>query len=305
MRRITFGLVNIIGCLLLVMLCSTLGFAQFRAGVQGVISDNAGGAVAGATVTLTNKETNQVQTMQSSDEGFYRFSNLAPGTYSISAEKENFKKVLNENVKVDAESVRGVDLVMEAGVISETVTVQADNTGIETEDANIRKTITTDEVLNLPQVGRDPYELARLTPGVFGAGARSNDGTSAGLPNTTGPGGSNVGIFGTENQVPISANGQRLSANNFQVDGTSVNSQTWGGAAVITPSQESVKEVQVTSSTYSAEDGRNSGATVRVVRRTEPIIITAAFSSSTTTPDGTPTTGISDRKATTSMRRGV
>ncbi|MEP6703516.1 MAG: TonB-dependent receptor, partial [Acidobacteriota bacterium] len=253
------------GCLALIALFSVLANAQFRAGVQGVLTDSAGGSIPGVAVTLTNTETNQSQTTTTSDEGFYRFSNLPPGIYTITAEKAGFKKVLNENVKVDAETVRGVDLVLDPGGISETVTIQADNTGIETEDANIRKVITNDEILNLPQVGRDPYELARLTPGVFGAGARSSDGSSSSLPNTTGPGGSNVGIFGTENQVPIVANGQRLSANNYQVDGTSVNSQTWGGAAVITPSQEAVKEVQVTSSTYNAEDGRNSGASVRVV----------------------------------------
>ncbi|HKP70465.1 MAG TPA: TonB-dependent receptor, partial [Pyrinomonadaceae bacterium] len=265
MRQTILGPARVLACLALILFVSQIGYSQFRAGVQGVILDSAGGAVPGVTVTLTNTETNQSQTTTTSDEGFYRFSNLSPGNYSITAEKENFKKVVNSEVKVDAESVRGLDLVMEAGGITETVTVQADNSGIETEDANIRKNITKEEILNLPQVGRDPYELARLTPGVFGAGARSGDGNSAGLPNTTGPGGSNVGIFGTENQVPIVANGQRLSANNFQVDGSSVNSQTWGGAAVITPSQESVREVQVTSSTYSAEDGRNSGATVRVV----------------------------------------
>src|SRR4030095_9948899 len=76
---------------------------------------------------------------------------------------------------------------------------------------------------------------------------------------------SNIGIFATENRPPVSANGQRVSANSFSIDGVSVNSQTWGGAAVITPTQEAVKEVQVTSSTYSAEDGRNSGAQVKVV----------------------------------------
>ncbi len=249
----------------LLVVLSTVAHAQFRAGVQGVVMDAAGGVVPGANVTLTNKGTNQSQTAQSSEDGFYRFSNLAPGLYSVAVEKEGFKRRIVDDVKVDAESIKGQDVSLEAGVISEVVTIQAENVGLETEDANIRKTLTNDEILNLPQVGRDPYELARLTPGVFGSGARGSNGGSAALPNTTGPGGSNVGIFGTENQVPIVANGQRLSANNYQVDGTSVNSQTWGGAAVITPSQESVKEVQVTSSTYSAEDGRNSGATVRVV----------------------------------------
>ena len=265
MRQTTFRLVTLLGCLAVIMLLSTVGFAQFRAGVQGVVTDNAGGIVPGASVTLTNKETNQTQTTQSSEEGFYRFSALPPGTYSISAEKEGFKKRIVDDVKVEAEAVLGQDISLEAGVISEIVTVQADQAPLETEDANVRKNITNDEILRLPQTGRDPYELARLAPGVFGAGARNPNGSSNGLPNTSGPGGSNIGIFATENQVPISANGQRVSANSFQIDGVSVNSQTWGGAAVITPTQEAVKEVQVTSSTYSAEDGRNSGAQIKVV----------------------------------------
>jgi hypothetical protein len=265
MRQTTFRLANLLGCLVLMMLFSTVGLAQFRAGVQGVVTDNAGGTVAGATVTLTNKETNDVRSTMTSDEGSYRFSALPPGLYSLTVEKENFKKSSIDDLKVDAETVRGQDVQLEAGVISEVVTVQADNAGLQTEDANVGKTITTDEILKLPQTGRDPYELARLTPGVFGAGARSGSGSAQGFPNTSGPGGSNNSIFQTENQVAISANGQRLSSNNFQIDGSSVNSQTWGGAAVITPSQESVKEVQVLASTYSAEDGRNSGVQIKAV----------------------------------------
>lgn len=248
-----------------VFLFASFAHAQFRAGVQGTVTDASGGTVAGATVTLLNNETNQTQTTQTSGEGFYSFSQLPPGTYTVTVEQTGFKKRVVNNVKVDAESVRGTDIALEAGTISETVTVQAEELPLQTEDANIRKTLTTTEVLRLPQHGRDPYELARLAPGVFGAGARGSNGASVSLPNTSGPGGSNNSIFQTENQQPISANGQRVSSNNYQIDGVSVNSQTWGGAAVITPSQESVKEVQVTSSTYSAEDGRNSGAQIKVV----------------------------------------
>src|SRR6185369_6224105 len=72
-------------------------------------------------------------------------------------------------------------------------------------------------------------------------------------------------IFQTENVPQISANGQRITSNNFQIDGTSVNSLTNGGAAVITPNQESVKEVRVIANVYSAEYGRNSGAQVLTV----------------------------------------
>lgn len=253
-------------CAFLVLLSATAS-AQFRAGVQGTITDSAGAVVPGARVVLTNKETNQTVETTASDEGFYSFTRLAPGTYSITVEKESFKKTVVDDVRVQAEEVKGQDVAIAAGGIAETVTVIAvpSDAALETEDANIRKNISTEEVLRLPQAGRDPYELARLAPGVFGTGARGANGDSIRLPNTSGPGGSNLGIFATENAQPITANGQRASANNYQIDGTSVNSQTWGGAAVITPSQESVKEVQVTSSTYSAEDGRNSGAQIKVV----------------------------------------
>lgn len=249
----------------LLVLMSSFAFGQFRAAVQGTITDPNGGVVPGAGITLTNTATGQTQQATSSNEGFYRFSALPPGIYTISVEKDGFKKGVVENVKVDAEALEGVNVILQTGGITETVTVTAENAPLQTEDANINKTISTDEVLRLPQVNRDPYELARLAPGVFGAGARNPNGSTNGLPNTSGPGGSNIGIFATENQVPISANGQRVSANNFQIDGVSVNSQTWGGSAVITPTQESVKEVQVTSATYNAEDGRNSGAQIKVV----------------------------------------
>ena len=251
--------------LIVIFFSALTGSAQFRGGVQGTVTDAAGGAVAGATVTLTSKETSQTQTTVTSDGGFYRFASLAPGLYSIAVEQQGFKKRIVDDVKVDAESVRGQDVSLEIGGISEVVTVQAENAGLQTEDANVRKTVSNAEVLRLPQVGRDPYELARLTPGVFGSGARGSNGGAVPLPNNQGPGGSNNSIFQTENQVQISANGQRVSANNYQIDGVNVNSQTWGGAAVITPSQEAVKEVQISSSTYSAEDGRNSGALIKVV----------------------------------------
>ncbi len=265
MSRAGKMLSSVLTASIFLFLLATSASAQFRAGVQGTVTDANGAVVSNAKVTLTAKETGQIKETTASDEGFYRFSSLAPGEYTITVENQAFKKAVIENVKVDAETLEGVNVTLEPGGISETVTVVADTVALETEDANVRKVISTDEVLELPQVGRDPYELARLAPGVFGAGARGSGGQSVFLPNTSGPGGSNVGIFATENVQPISANGQRVSANNYQIDGTSVNSQTWGGGAVITPSQESVKEVQVTSSTYSAEDGRNSGAQIKVV----------------------------------------
>ncbi len=242
--------------------------AQFNAAVQGAITDPTNSSVPNAKVTLTNQETGIQQSTQTSSAGFYRFSGLAPGRYSLGIEASGFKKESRENITVSAEQLQGVNVTLTPGAVTESITVHADSgPGLRTEDAAIGRTITSTEIQRLPQFNRDPYELLRFTPGIFGNGARDSSGNAVALPNTTGPGGSNASIFQTENQVAISANGQRLSDNNFMVDGVTVNSLNWGGAAVLTPNQESIKEITVQSESYSAEYGRNSGAQVQVVSK--------------------------------------
>jgi hypothetical protein len=256
-------------CGLFILSAMITAQAQFRAAIQGTISDANGALVPGARVILKDLENGKTQEVTSSDEGFYRIVGLAPGRYELTVEKEGYKKSLAQNVTVAAETVQGADVILEIGDISAVVTITGEATEeLQTENANIAKALTTAEVKRLPQVGRDPYELARLTPGVFGDAARSANGNSTGLPHAgsdTGPGGSSNSIFAAENQPQISSNGQRVTANTFQIDGVSVNSLSHGGAAVITPNQESVKEVQISSTTYSAEDGRSSGAQIKVV----------------------------------------
>jgi Carboxypeptidase regulatory-like domain/TonB dependent receptor len=258
-----------IACGLFILFAIVTAQAQFRAGIQGTISDSSGALVPGATVTLKQLDTGKTQQVTTNDEGFYRIVGLAPGKYELTVEKQGYKKSLAENVDVAAETVQGADVILETGEVTATVTITDEAvTQLQTENANVAKAISPQEVKRLPQVGRDPYELARLTPGIFGDSARGGNGNSSGLPNSgsdTGPGGSNNSIFQAENQPQISANGQRVTANSFQIDGVSVNSLTHGGAAVVTPNQESVKEIQISSTSYSAEDGRTSGAQIKVV----------------------------------------
>src|SRR5262245_37524694 len=266
MRRTLFCITRVASHALLASLLSSVASAQFKASVQGTVTDSNGAVISGAKVTLINKETGRKSEATASGDGFYRFSALAPGAYKLTVERDNFKKKELENITISAEDVTGVDVVMETGVVTDTVTISGESAqALEKENANISGAISNLQIRQLPQVGRDPYELLRLAPGVFGDGARAGNGNSVRLPNTTGPGGSNNSIFQTENQVQISANGQRLSSNNFQIDGVSVNSFNWGGAALVTPNQESVKEIRVLANSYSAEDGRNSGAQIRVV----------------------------------------
>ena len=252
-------------CSLFLLLTVATASAQFKAGIQGTVKDTSGGLVPDAKITLTNNETGHAQELATGAEGFYhRVWGRAPGTRASA--KNRSKKQIRGNIPFGGEGGGGSDGVLHPREFWEKNRERREDTqALETENGNVSRAVSTREIQQLPQVGRDPYELLRLTPGIFGDGARGGSGGAANLPNTTGPGGSNSSIFQVENQVPISANGQRLSSNNFQIDGVSVNSFNWGGAALVTPNQESVKEIRVLSSTYSAEDGRNSGAQIRVV----------------------------------------
>lgn len=242
MSRTFFILVRLTMCGLFLMSAIITANAQFRAGVQGTVSDSAGALVPDARVILKDTETAKTQETTTSGEGFYRITGLAPGKYELTVEKTGYKKSISENVTINAENVQGIDVILEIGEVTATVTISDEVVAqLETENANVTKALTTNEVKRLPQAGRDPYELARLTPGIFGDSGRSPNGNSSSLPNSPGPGGSNNSIFQAENQPQISANGQRISANNFQIDGVSVNSLSHGGAAVVTPNQESVK----------------------------------------------------------------
>ncbi|HKO95598.1 MAG TPA: TonB-dependent receptor [Pyrinomonadaceae bacterium] len=268
MNRAISGLVRVMICGLFLLCAVDLANAQFKAGVQGTVTDEAGGLIPDAKVTLTNTENSSSQETTTSSEGFYRFSGLAPGKYMLTTEKAGYKKSVLEKVTIGAESTQGVDVQLQTGDITASVTVTDESASeVQTENANISGAITAQEIQRLPQIGRDPYSLIRTAPGVLGDTARGGPGNRATfLPGTEEVGGgSNTGVFQTENQVQISANGQRVSSNNYMVDGVSVNSLGLGGAAVVTPNQESVKEVSVVASSYSAEDGRNTGAQVKVV----------------------------------------
>ena len=243
-------------------------FAQYRAGIQGSVLDPQGDTISGATVTLINKETNRTQIVTSDASGVYNFLSLPPGHYSLSAQATGFKKKNLSDISVAAEQIQSANITLEIGDVSQTVTVSGDVTPpIDTETGQISGTLSSREIQNLPSLGRDPFQLLRLAPGVFGDAAHTNSGNSQNTPGSAGPGGTsaNSSIFSTENQVQINANGQRNATNSYQIDGVEVNSLAWGGAAVITPNEESVKEVRVSSNSYSAENGRNSGAQVEVV----------------------------------------
>lgn len=257
------------GALLLLFIFAVPAHAQFGASLAGTVLDQTGAAISQATVTLTNEGTQEIQTSTTNDTGAYHFNELAPGQYSVVVAAAGFKTNTVTDLALAAETPRNVNVTLQTGTATESVQVNGDLVPLlQTANASIGTTIDSEDIQRLPTFGADPYELLRTAPGITGDGARSGTGQAVFLPNGAGPGGSNSGIFQTENQVQIAAAGQRQADNNFMVDGVSVNSLTHGGSAVVSPSEEAVGEMTVVSTSYDASDGRNSGAQIKIVTKT-------------------------------------
>ncbi len=253
---------------LLFFACTSPLLAQFSSSISGTVEDPSGAVIPGAAVTLTNVDTNVGRSAVSSGNGAYIFSQLPPGTYRIKVTAANFQDTTLNNVVVAGAGSRTADVKLTPGSAATTVTVNADTSAaLQRDDAAIQGVVDNQQIQRVPSYGRDPYEQLRTMPGIAGDGSRNGAGDSNFLPNNVGAGGSNSGIYATENQVQITASGHRVTANNYLLDGVSVNSLGYGGAAVITPNPEAVGSITVISTSFSAEDGRNSGAQIKTITK--------------------------------------
>jgi hypothetical protein len=253
---------------LLATIATMTANAQFNASISGTVEDTTQAVIGGAALTLTNDATLAVKTATSSSGGTYQFNELPPGSYTLAVTAKTFQQNTISSVTVVAETPRTLDVTMLAGEASQTVTVNAEMVPLlQTADASIGTTIDSSEIERLPIFGADPYELLRTAPGISGDGARSGSGQALFLPNGAGPGGSNSGVYQSENQVQISADGQRVADNDYLIDGVSVNSLSHGGAAVVSPNQEAVGQITIVSTSYDASLGRNTGAQIQVVTK--------------------------------------
>src|SRR6185312_6721014 len=150
---------NFLACVLL--LATAPAFAQFNSSIQGTVMDASGAVIPGASVTSTNQATGAAASVTTSGSGFYRVDHLAPGAYTVTVQAPSFSQSVNRDVQVLAETPRGLNVTLQAGQAAEQVTVTAGGETLQTETANNQSTINTQEVLEIPQAGRNPYELLR------------------------------------------------------------------------------------------------------------------------------------------------
>ena len=262
----------------IIMLAITVSpaFAQFRTSIQGVVTDPTGAVIPGVTLTLKDLSTNQIITRTSGGDGVYNFNALPADPFVLTAEKDGFQKKVLDHLQLTPEQPNGINIQLEPGGASTTVTVSGDTiSAIDTETADTSRTITANEVQHIPVYERDPTSLIRLVPGVQADGAQQGGGGGFQAPGTqTGAssgGGGNLGhsssIFATENGASANANGGQFDTNGYSVDGISTESAVWGGATVITPSEDSIGNIQISTNSYDAENGRFTGAVTEITSK--------------------------------------
>ena len=261
---------------LLLLVLGIPAHAQYRTSIQGTVADPTGALVPGATLTLTNKSTNESVVRTSNSEGIFNFNALPADRFTMVVTRDGFKKKALDDLQLIPEQPNALNLVLEIGSDTETVTVNASLAPtIDTETADNGRTISENEIQHMPTFQRDATGLIQLAPGVLSDGAQSAGGGGFAAPGTQSGashgGGGNLGgsssIFATENGASANTNGQQFQSNGYTVDGISTVSAVWGGSTVLTPSQDSIGNVKIVTNGYDAENGRFSGAITEITSK--------------------------------------
>lgn len=260
----------------LMLLAVIPAHAQFRTSIQGTVTDPQGAVIPGATLTLVDLATNATIIHKSDATGVYNFDALPPDQFTLTVERDGFKKKVLDHLQLIPEQPNSVDVQLELGGSTETVTVDASAvSALDTETANNGATITENEIQHMPVFERDATSLIQLAPGTIADGSRQGSGNGYQAPGTqsgaSSGGGGNLGntssIFATENGPSANTNGNQFENNGYNVDGISTVSAVWGGSTVITPSEDSIGNIQIVTDDYDAEDGRFDGAMVKITSK--------------------------------------
>jgi hypothetical protein len=236
-----------IALILLVFVCATLFAQSDLSSVSGFVRDASNAMVPGAQVTITNEATGVVRSTKTNESGYYVFTPVAAGNYTITVELAGFKKSARTNNKVDANIAATVDMVLQVGESTQSVEVVASVARVQVDTATVGRVVDREQFQSMPVTGRNPMFLAGLKPGVIGQ-------------SVTGGG------FALANLANI--NGSRASDSAVSMDGA-VGLRTRGadGTAIGVVDMDAVSEIQILTSSYPAEYGRSAGGQVRIVTR--------------------------------------
>jgi hypothetical protein len=228
----------------LLLIPARFALAQLDQGtITGVVQDQSGAVVGGASVTLTNLDEGLVLKSKADGAGIYVFSPIKIGNYSVSATAGGFETTTQSNLHLSLQQRLNVVIVLKPGSATETVTVTTEEPLMQTQESSVGQTMDTQAINSVPLNGRNWVYIAQLA-----AGADPPEGSR----------GAGKGDF--------NANGQRAEENNFILDGIDNNANVvdfYNGASfVVNPPPDALAEMKVQTSDYSAEFGHSAGAVV-------------------------------------------
>jgi hypothetical protein len=229
----------------LIAIVCTSAFAQTgTSNITGTVRDSQGAVVAGATVTATNEATGVKNTQTTTDSGFFAFSAMPVGNYTITVERQGFKTFEKTGNTLEVGTPLTVDLGLQVGDVAEKVTVVAGTETLQTANATIGNVVEQKAIEALPLNGRNPLTLLLLEPGV--------------VQRSSGAAGSGVHV-----------NGARDRAYNVTIDGIEANESSVPNPVsnLYRINPDNVQEFRVTTNNATAEEGRNSGASISIATR--------------------------------------
>lgn len=213
----------------------------------GNVVDETGAVVPGATVAITQKETNQTREQPTSENGAYSFANLAPGTYDVVVTLPGFRTFANRDVRVNIGAIVRVDARLALGSLEESVVVTGQAAILQADSAALQSVTTAQALENLPINGRSYQSLLTLTPGV----AQPSYFQTGGINNPS-------------RSMQVSVNGQPNTNTAFRLDGMSITNQWIPGLQAYSPGIEAIETVNIVTSNFEADQGMAGGAAVNV-----------------------------------------
>ena len=252
MRELKNRLIAAIGVLAMAIgLAPATARAQVLYGsIVGTVRDTSGATVPGATVTITNTQTNLERTTVSNETGIYSFTNVLPGTYNVKVSLQGFKEVQRTDVPVEIGNPSRVDVALEVGNLTETVTVASQAQLLQTDKADVHTELKSKEIAELPLAAYRNYQtLINLVPGAMPSSFQNSEVDTPGR------------------SLRTFVNGQNPNNNGTRTDGaTNVNVWLPHHNMYVSPA-ETVESVNVSTDNFDAEQGMAGGAAITVITK--------------------------------------